>query len=175
MMIDRDTFVELMSGVCSPVTVITATGADRRPHGSTVSSFASLSLDPPLASLALGRASGLLPHLQPGDRIGVNILGVHQQELASVFARRSQEGSKFDGVTWTFRAGLPHLPESAGWTAGIVERHVNGGDHILIVVRLEEAETSPTPPLTYARRAFGTHTPLTAASRPASARIPTSK
>ncbi|WP_281790397.1 flavin reductase family protein [Streptomyces sp. MK37H] len=69
-MIDRETFTELMSGVCAPVTVVTATAADARPHGSTVSSFASLSLDPPLVSFALDRASGLLAHLQPGDRGG---------------------------------------------------------------------------------------------------------
>ncbi|TMU96698.1 flavin reductase family protein [Streptomyces sp. DASNCL29] len=164
-MIDRETFTELMSGVCAPVTVVTATTADGRPHGSTVSSFASLSLDPPLVSFALDRASGLLPCLQPGDRVGVNILGAHQRELASTFARRRQgPGSKFDGVTWTVRAGLPHLPESAGWTAGRVERHVDGGDHVLLVVCLEEAESTSAAPLVYARRIFGTHAPLAVAS-----------
>ncbi|MGV9851267.1 flavin reductase family protein [Streptomyces sp. NPDC003442] len=164
-MIDRETFTELMSGVCAPVTVVTATTADGRPHGSTVSSFASLSLDPPLVSFALDRASGLLAHLQPGDRVGVNILGAHQQELASAFARRHRgPGSKFDGVTWTVRAGLPHLPESAGWTAGRVERHVDGGDHVLLLVCLEEAESTSTAPLIYARRIFGTHAPLAVAS-----------
>ncbi|GAA2350206.1 flavin reductase family protein [Streptomyces violaceusniger] len=164
-MIDRETFTELMSGVCAPVTVVTATTADGRPHGSTVSSFASLSLDPPLVSFALDRASGLLAHLRPGDRVGVNILGAHQQEVASTFARRRQEPrSKFDGVTWTLRSGLPHLPESAGWAAGRVERHVDGGDHVLLLVRLEEAESTPAAPLIYARRIFGTHTPLAVAS-----------
>src|SRR3954451_21820555 len=164
-MIDQEAFLELMSGVCSPVTVVTATTADGRPHGSTVSSFTSLSLDPPLVSFALDRASGLLAHLRPGDRVGVNILGAHQQELASTFARRLRgAGSKFDGVTWTVRAGLPHLPESAGWTAGRVERHVDGGDHILLVVSVEEAESTPTAPLVYARRVFGTHSGLAVAS-----------
>jgi flavin reductase (DIM6/NTAB) family NADH-FMN oxidoreductase RutF len=165
MMIDRETFTELMSGVCAPVTVVTATAADGRPHGSTVSSFASLSLDPPLVSFALDRASGLLAHLQPGDPVGVNILGAHQQELASTFARRHRgPGLKFDGVTWTVRAGLPYLPESAGWTAGRVERHVDGGDHILLVVHIEEAESTSAAPLVYARRIFGTHSLLAVAS-----------
>lgn len=164
-MIDRQTFLELMSGVCAPVTVVTAMSADGQPRGSTVSSFASLSLDPPLVSFALDRASGLLAHLQPGDRVGVNILGAHQQELASMFARRHREpGRKFDGVTWTVRAGLPHLPDSAGWTAGRIERHVDGGDHVLLVVHVEDAESTPTAPLVYARRLFGTHSLLAAAS-----------
>ncbi|MFI5952848.1 flavin reductase family protein [Cryptosporangium sp. NPDC051539] len=164
-MIDRQTFVELMSGVCAPVTVVTTTGADGRPHGSTVSSFASLSLDPPLVSFALDRTSTLLTHLRPGDRVGVNILAAHQQELASGFARRSDgPGRKFDGIPWTVRAGLPHLPGSAGWTAGRVDRHVDGGDHVLLVMRVDEAESSATAPLVYARRAFGTHSLLAVAS-----------
>ncbi|SEO87512.1 flavin reductase family protein [Amycolatopsis saalfeldensis] len=164
-MIDRETFVELMSGVCAPVTVVTAMTADGRPHGSTVSSFASLSLDPPLVSFALDRGSGLLARLRPGGRVGVNILAAHQQELASAFARPHRgPGGKFDGVTWTVRAGLPHLPGSAGWTAGRVERHVDGGDHVLLVVGVEEAEPTATAPLVYARRVFGTHSGLAVAS-----------
>ncbi|MEY9844614.1 flavin reductase family protein [Streptacidiphilus sp. MAP5-3] len=164
-MIDRESFVELMSGVCAPVTVVTTMSADGRPHGSTVSSFASLSLDPPLVSFALDRASGLLAHLQPGDAVGVNILGADQRELASRFARPSRgPGLKFEGVSWTVRSGLPHLPESAGWTAGRVERHVDGGDHVLLVVTVEEAESTPMALLTYARRVFGTHAPLAVAS-----------
>ncbi|MEV5807242.1 flavin reductase family protein [Streptomyces parvulus] len=164
MMIDQETFAELMSGVCAPVTVVTATDADGRPHGSTVSSFASLSLSPPLVSFALMRSSRLLPHLPRGARVGVNILGAHQQSLASTFARRHQgPGSKFDDVIWTARTGLPHLPGSAGWTAGRVERHVDGGDHVLLVVGVEEAESMPAPPLVYARRTFGTHSSLAVA------------
>lgn len=82
-----------------------------------------------------------------------------------MFARRHREpGRKFDGVTWTVRAGLPHLPDSAGWTAGRIERHVDGGDHVLLVVHVEDAESTPTAPLVYARRLFGTHSLLAAAS-----------
>jgi flavin reductase (DIM6/NTAB) family NADH-FMN oxidoreductase RutF len=163
--VERETFVELMSGVCAPVTVVTAMTTDGQPQGSTVSSFASLSLDPPLVSLALDRQSQLLPHLQPGDRVGVNILGAHQQELASTFARSRQgPGLKFDSVTWVVRAGLPHLPDSAGWTAGRIQRHVDGGDHVLLVVLVEEAASTATAPLVYARRVFGTHSLLAAAS-----------
>jgi len=163
-MIDRTAFLELMSGVCAPVTVVTATGADGLPHGSTVSSFASLSLDPPLVSFALDRRSSLLPHLQLDDPVAVNILSVHQEDLAATFAGRSRgAGRKFDGLAWSARAGLPYLPGSAGWMAGHVERHVDGGDHVLLVVRVVDTETTAAPPLIYARRTFGTHSVLAAA------------
>lgn len=164
-MVDRETFLELMSGVCAPVTVITAMTGDGCPHGSTVSSFASLSLDPPLVTFALDRGSELLGHLQPGGRVGVNILSAHQQELASTFAqKRNEAGSKFDDVTWALCGGLPYLPESAGWTAGSVERHVDGGDHVLLIVLVEEAESTAMAPLVYAQRVFGTHSLLATAS-----------
>ncbi|HEY0812951.1 MAG TPA: flavin reductase family protein [Pseudonocardia sp.] len=162
---DRATFVELMSGVCAPVTVVTTIGADGLPHGSTVSSFVALSLDPPLVSFALLRGSGLLPHLEPGARVGVNILGANQQEVAATFARRGpRTGTKFDGVAWSLRAGLPYLPDPSGWTAGSVERHVHGGDHVLLLVRVEDAVPTRAAPLVYAHRTFGTHSGLALAS-----------
>jgi hypothetical protein len=52
-------FRDLMSAVCAPVTVVTTADEDG-PHGTTVSAFASLSLRPPLVTVALDRRSGLL-------------------------------------------------------------------------------------------------------------------
>ncbi|GAA4526797.1 flavin reductase family protein [Amycolatopsis samaneae] len=156
-MIDRDTFADLVSALCSPVTVVT-TMTGEGPYGSTVSSFTSLSNDPPLMTFALSRTSGLLKYLRPGARVGANVLGADQRDLASAFAHRNRGPcAKFAGIDWRPRGGLPYLPESAGWTAGHVERHVDGGDHVLLVVRVEEAESTTTAPLIYARRVFGTH------------------
>lgn len=150
-----------MSGVCSPVTVVTTSSDTGEPHGSTVSSFTSLSLDPPLVGFALDRRSRLLPHLQPGARVGIHILGADQEELAARFARRpSGTESKFDGVRWSVRDGVPRLSDPAGWTAGPVERHVDAGDHVLLVVSVDEAVTTASAPLVYARRTFGTHSGL---------------
>lgn len=160
-MVDRETFIEMAGRVCAPVTVVTTTTASGRPHGSTVSSFATLSIEPPLISFALERRSGLLPHLPRGARVGVNILNADQHGIASAFARRHPEpGGKFAGVTWALRDGVPYLPEPAGWTAGRVERHIDGGDHVLLVVRVDEAASTGAAPLVYARRTFGTHSGL---------------
>ena len=96
--------------------------------------------------------------------MGVNILGAHQQEWRRRSPAASQgPGRKFDGVTWTVRDGLPYLPGSAAWMAGRVARHVDGGDHILLVVSVEQAQSSLMAPLVYARRTFGTHSLLAAA------------
>ncbi len=163
-MVDEDTFMDLMGAVCAPLTVVTTVTADGRPHGTTVSSFASLSLHPPLVSLALDRGSELLRHLTVGARLGVNVLDEEQEIAAMAFAGRG--AGKFTGVPWSLDAGLPRLPGCTGWMTGVAAQHVAAGDHVLLVVRVESASSTPASPLVYARRTFGTHSRLAPASRP---------
>ena len=89
-MIEPQEFRDLMAGVCAPVTVVTTTG-DGRPYGATVSSFTSLSLNPPLVSVAFDRGSALLGQIREAGRFGVNILGHAQDDLAMTFARRGAD------------------------------------------------------------------------------------
>lgn len=111
-MIDQQQFRDLMAGVCSPVTVVTTT-ADGTAYGATVSSFASLSLDPPLVSVAFGRDSRLLGHIQAARRFGVNILGQDQDDLAIAFARHGAD--RFADTHWFAEDGLPRLADAPGW------------------------------------------------------------
>ena len=53
-------FREVMAGVATPVSVVTAI-SDGRPHGTTVSAFASLSMDPPMVLVALDRGRSCWP------------------------------------------------------------------------------------------------------------------
>src|SRR4051795_13253886 len=70
-------FREVMAGVAPPVSVVTAI-ARGLPHGTTVSAFASLSMDPPMVLVALGRQvpggalgnSTTACHASPGPRAG---------------------------------------------------------------------------------------------------------
>ncbi|MEI5099397.1 flavin reductase family protein [Streptomyces sp. PmtG] len=128
-MVTEQGFRELMAGVCAPVTVVTAT-ADRTPHGATVSAFASLSLRPPMVSVALDRESGLLARVLATGRFGVNVLGARQEALALRFARRSAD--RFTGLRWEYDHGLPRLPEAPGWLVCELTSRAEGGDHLLL-------------------------------------------
>ena len=79
-------FRDLMAAVCAPVTVVTTVDEDG-PHGTTVSAFASLSLHPPLVTVALDQHSALLARILATGRLGVNVLGSADDELALRFAR----------------------------------------------------------------------------------------
>lgn len=152
-MIDQQQFRHLMAGVCAPVTVVT-TSVDGYPHGATVSSFASLSLDPPLISVAFDRGSSVLARIQQAGRFGVNLLGHAQDDLAMTFARR---GDRFSQATWHLDEGLPRLAEAAGWIVCDLHQTVEAGDHLLLFGLVRGASRTDLPPLVYAHRTFGTH------------------
>ena len=152
--VDPAQFRELMAGVCAPVTVVT-TWLEDTPFGATVSSFASLSLDPPLISVAFDRNSTMLGRIQRAGRFGVNLLGQAQDDLAMVFARPSED--RFDGVDWYADSGLPRLADAAGWIECDLYRSVEGGDHLLLFGLVVASSHSALPPLVYAHRTFGTH------------------
>ena len=153
-------FRDLMAAVCAPVTVVTATGAtsagEPAPHGTTVSAFASLSLGPPLVTVALDRRSALLALVLGTRRFGVNVLGAGDDEIALRFARAAA-ADRFDGVPWTLSRGLPRLDCAAAWAACDLTRAVDGGDHLLLIGLVGHAESRPAAPLVYGHRAFGTH------------------
>ncbi|GAB3364647.1 flavin reductase family protein [Modestobacter lapidis] len=152
-MLDQE-FRDLMTGVCAPVTVITTADQDG-PHGATVSSFASLSLRPPLISIALDRTSSLLARIQRAGRFGVNVLGSAQDELALLFARRGAD--RFAQVSWSSSRGLPRLDEAASWAVCDLWQVIEAGDHLLLVGLVTRAVPGQQPPLVYGHRTFGTH------------------
>jgi flavin reductase (DIM6/NTAB) family NADH-FMN oxidoreductase RutF len=147
----------VMAEVCTPVSVVT-TLTDGVPHGTTVSAFASLSVDPPMVLVSLSRTSGLLTRIRDVQRFGVNVLGVGQADLALAFAGKG--AAKFDGVAWTEDTGAPRLDGATGWLSCEVAELVDGGDHVVVLGRVLAAHTAPGAPLTYHARVFGTHHPV---------------
>ena len=152
------TFRDVMAGVCTPVSVVTAM-SDGLPHGTTVSAFASLSMDPPMVLVSLDRSSELLAVLREARRFGLNVLGSDQASLALAFARKGGVG-KFAGVAWDVESGVPRLPGAGGFLACDVAEFVEGGDHVVVLGLVRAADTVSGPPLTYHARVFGTHAAL---------------
>ena len=96
--VDAVVFREALAAVAAPVGVVTSFDGDR-PHGTTVSAFCSLSLDPPLVLVSLDRDSDLLRMVRESRRYGINVLAHDQEDLATRFARKGVD--KFDDVAWS--------------------------------------------------------------------------
>ncbi|HEY1665807.1 MAG TPA: flavin reductase family protein, partial [Trebonia sp.] len=88
--VDATVFRDTLARVPTPVTVVTS-HIDRRPHGTTVSAFSSLSLEPPMILVSLDQNSDLLKIIEESGRFGVNVLASGQQSLATTFARKGDD------------------------------------------------------------------------------------
>lgn len=140
-----------------PVSVVTAQ-ADGVARGLTVSSFTSLSLEPPLLSFALNNETLFLPVVRESGRFALHILGARQEAVAIRFALPGQTpAEQFEGVEATLdNDGTPALPHFLSRIAGTVDRLVEVGDHTLVICRVESVFLSDTDeePLLYFDRAF---------------------
>ena len=154
-------FTEAMARVTGPVAVVTANDGGT-PHGTTVSSLASLSLAPAMITVALDNGSVLLDIVTRTGEFGVNVLSADQHRAAMRFASRG--GDRFADTTWEFADGLPRLAGSVAWLRCSVAAAVPGGDHTLLLGSVLECSTSDDVPLVYSKRTFGTHAALQVAS-----------
>lgn len=113
------------------VAVITCE-ADGILTGTTVNSFASVSLDPPLVLFCLHKESRLLDVLRRSRRFGVNFLAGRQEKLAWAFA--SRHSAEFSDVAHHRSAeGVPVLSDAAAFLACSVVSEYDGGDHLILL------------------------------------------
>lgn len=162
--VDPQRFRDLMATVCAPVTIVTTRDAEGTPHGATVSSFTSLSLRPPLISVAFDRASRLLGLIRTAGRFGVNLLGQDQDDLAVRFATRGAD--RFADTAWHLDHALPRLRDAAGWVVCELHQTIEAGDHLLLFGLVTAASRTELAPLVYAHRTFGTHSRFAQRPRP---------
>ncbi|MFZ5668995.1 MAG: flavin reductase family protein [Pseudomonadota bacterium] len=126
----RDAFGCFTTGV----TIVT-TLSGTTPVGFTVNSFASVSLDPPLALICVGRGASCLPALEASAAFVVNVLHVGQEALARQFTRK--EGDRFEGVTpGVWLTGAPVLPGCLANFECETHQAFDAGDHRVIVGRV---------------------------------------
>ncbi len=147
----RDAFGAFATGV----TVVTCIGPDGRPLGFTANSFSSVSLDPPLLLVCLSRNSANHAVFCAADRFAVNVLSEGQSDLSNTFARPAAD--RFAGVEWRpGNGGVPLLGGVSAWFDCAAHEVLDGGDHSILLGRVEACEATPMPGLGYVRGAYFT-------------------
>lgn len=131
MSIESAEFRRVLGHFASGVTVIT-TQHQNRLHGTTVSSFCSLSLDPPQILVCLDRQATIHDLIGASGIFGVNILAEHGETISRHFARRISD--KFADVSYKLgQLGVPLLEDAlATLECRVVTRHP-GGDHSIFI------------------------------------------
>ncbi|PWG10068.1 flavin reductase [Streptomyces sp. V2] len=143
---------ECLGQFASGVTVVT-TGDGGDIHGATVSSFVSVSLDPPLVLVSLDRRSRTCERLGACPAFGINVLAAGQRELALLFAGRGQEPAA--GIRWEGDPAAPRLAGSAAHFTCVPWAAYDGGDHVLHVGEVLRFEVSGGEPLVFHAGALG--------------------
>ncbi|MFF5973212.1 flavin reductase family protein [Streptomyces sp. NPDC012769] len=126
------------------VAVITAHG--ERPVGFTATSLNSVAAEPPMISFGVGTGSSSWPVLAEAEHIGVHILGEHQQELATTFARSGAD--RFAAPTRWRRGpeGVPVLDGVLAWLVCRVVARVPAGDHRIVIAEVVAGDPSAGDP-----------------------------
>jgi flavin reductase (DIM6/NTAB) family NADH-FMN oxidoreductase RutF len=150
--IDEARFRQVMGHFASGVTVIT-TEQGGRLYGMTVSSFCSLSLQPPLVLICITTALATHTALAEAGMFAVNILSQSQEHLSRLFSSRIDD--KFEQVGWhRGPRGLPLLDGSlASFECQITDR-LSGGDHTIFVGEVLSADVREGQPLLYYRGGY---------------------
>lgn len=139
---------DALGAFATGVTVVTARDAGGRAFGLTVNSFNSVSLDPPLVVWSLSLASPNLPAFRACSHYAVNVLALDQAWLSQRFA--SREGDKFAGLETADGLGAaPLLPGCCACFECANEAQHAGGDHLLLIGRVERFSRFPKEPLVF--------------------------
>lgn len=129
---DSREFRNALGRFATGVTVVTAS-VDGGVRGMTANAFTSVSLDPPLVLVAVGKQARMHAHLQEGGRFGVSILSEDQLAYAWSFAGRPQES--LDPV-FVWHGGVPLVEHALAHFICNVETTYPGGDHTLFLGRV---------------------------------------
>lgn len=116
---------------------VISTGDRDHGDGTTVNSFTSVSLDPPLVLFCIHRESRLCADLTRTGRFAVNLLARRHEQLAQAFAGRRAEAA--DRVlTEHSSRGVPVLGESIAYMDCDIAAEYPGGDHLIVLGRVVE-------------------------------------
>jgi len=152
-MIDHDAFRAVLGRFASGVTVVTSVDQNGNDEGMTVSSFCSLSLDPPMVLFCVDRTASMFESLAASRGFIVNILSESQEPLARRFS--GPDANRFDGIGYQRGAGgAVILDDVLGYLECRRVGSHQGGDHRIYIGEVEAAHSNEGRPLLYYRGGY---------------------
>jgi flavin reductase (DIM6/NTAB) family NADH-FMN oxidoreductase RutF len=144
---DNAQYKNILKQFITGITVVTTES-----NGATVSSFASISLNPPIIMIALKPTSTTLIDIQKNNYFAVNILSHAQKDIAMIFSSKTE--NKFDGLDFTLsRFNNAILKDTLGFLECKALEFKDVGDHVVIFGEVLSSEVflEDKSPLKYFR------------------------
>jgi flavin reductase (DIM6/NTAB) family NADH-FMN oxidoreductase RutF len=157
--VDTRALRQCLGHYATGVAVVTYDGEDG-PRGTTINSFTSVSMDPPLVLVSLARQANAA-RLLPGRPFTVNVLSCSQLDVALQFAGRPQPDLR---VPWSPDCAVPRLRRCVAWVQCEPWAVYDGGDHLLFLGRVTSYDQRRGEPLLFHHGQFrvagmGVHDP----------------
>jgi flavin reductase (DIM6/NTAB) family NADH-FMN oxidoreductase RutF len=151
--LDSTALRRTMGRFATGVAVIT-TALDGVPHGMTVNSLTSVSLDPPMLLVCFNRGARTAECVEQSGRFAVNILGARQEHVSNAFARRGEDHFA-DLEPPEHPSGVPLIPGALAHAVCRVDRVLDGGDHVIVLGVVEDVSHRDGAPLLFFGGTYG--------------------
>jgi flavin reductase (DIM6/NTAB) family NADH-FMN oxidoreductase RutF len=146
---DSSAFRAALGRFATGVAIVTTLDDKRQPVGLTVSSFNSVSLQPPLILWSLSLGSSSFAALDKCTSYTVNVLAAEQLDLARNFSTR-KGADRFTGVPWRPGSnGSPIITGSTAWFECYNRSKYHEGDHCIFVGEVERCGHTLAMPLVF--------------------------
>jgi flavin reductase (DIM6/NTAB) family NADH-FMN oxidoreductase RutF len=138
-----------LGGFVTGVTAVT-TELDGKRYGFTANSFSSVSLDPPLVLVCIGKTSSNFETFQRAGHFCVNILAESQRNISQQFAAKGVD--RFAGIELeTGVLGSPVIKDSVSWFECSLHQRIDAGDHEILIGLVADFGYTTGSPLGYCR------------------------
>ena len=140
---DARDFRDVLGTFATGVTVITTVTAAGEKLGSTVSSFNSVSLDPPLVLFSIARNAKSFEAWQEARGFAVNVLAEEQVDISNRFGRPLAD--KWGALAFVSGAvcRFPLIPGALAAMECVHFANYDGGDHLILVGRVVSISRHP--------------------------------
>lgn len=149
MAISAEEFKAALATRAGAVAIVTAR-AGEQVHGMTVTDWAGVSVDPPLALVCADKKSNTLEVIDRGRCFAINVLSARQRDLSNRFASKKDEWKRFEGLAVEDGpTGAPLIRDAiTSLDCRVVAAH-DAGDHVIYVGEILQAALRGGEPLVY--------------------------
>jgi len=128
-------FRQAMGQFATGVTIVTTMKEDT-PIGLTANSFTSVSLDPALILVCLGKSLGCLDAFCASSHFGVNVLQSEQKDTSTLFATKGTD--RFSDLDWRLsNQSIPLISDALANLECKKSADHDSGDHVIFIGQVE--------------------------------------
>lgn len=154
MAISNQDFKDALKLWASGVAVVTTTEGDSE-SGMTVTSFASVSMDPPQILVCLNETTETGAAVLKSKKFAVNVLTTEQEQVSNQFAGGASMEERFNSVSWhKGELGMPVFDTALVSMECTVAQQFKAGTHWIVIGEIQSSQCNSGKPILYFNSAY---------------------